>query len=123
MKPTFEKFWKWLLKHSRKGGILIENLGKKKKQKKFKISVSATSGVCIPQDTTDIHWFTKTQAEKVWERFHGLQPKNQHLDAGRYVGGGRSCNWNPCPNQTCSPWIAAAIRDFLGVQKQPNKKQ
>jgi len=110
MKPTFEKFWKWLLKHSGKGGILIGNLGGKGK---FKISVSATNGVCIPQSTNQIHWFTKVQAKQVWKRFHGLQPTNQHLMAGRYVDGKRPHNWNPCPNRSCSPWIAAAIRDFF----------
>jgi hypothetical protein len=115
MKPTFEKFWRRLLKHSHKGGILIENLGKKKEQKKFKISVSVTNGVCIPQATNKIHWFTKVQAKQVWKRFHVLQPTNQHLMAGRYVDGKRPHNWNPCPNRSCSPWIAAAIRDFLGL--------
>ena len=110
MKSTFEQFWNRLLKHSSKGGILIENLGGKGK---FKISVSATNGVCIPQSTNKIHWFTKVQAKQVWERFHKLQPTNQHLMAGRYVDGKYPHNWNPCPNRTCSPWIAAAIRDFL----------
>lgn len=105
---TFKQFWKRLLQKSRSGGIHVANLGRKGK---FIISVSGGNGVCIPLATMKVHWFTKDHANKVWDRFHSL-PAAQQSMAGRYVRP-RFVN---CPNQICSPWIAATIRAFLAGQ-------
>jgi hypothetical protein len=101
MTPTFEQIWKWLQTNDG----LIENLGGRGE---FEISVSGNNGVCTPQRTMNPHQFTKDQAKQVWERFRKL-PFNKRLKAGQYV----DPNWPQCPNRNCSPWIAAAIRDFL----------
>jgi hypothetical protein len=97
---TFEKFWKWLQKNSG----LIKNLGGRGR---FEINVSANIGICIPQSSMRRHSFTKDQAKQVWKHFLEL-PLNERLMAGRYV----DPNWKSS-NRTCSPWIAAAIRNFL----------
>jgi hypothetical protein len=98
--PTFEQFWKWL----QKNGGLIKNLGGRRH---FEIKVSGKTGVCTPQISMKEHPFTEDQAKKVWKRFRELQ-LNERLMAGRYV----DPNWKSS-NRTCSPWIAAAIRNFL----------
>jgi hypothetical protein len=105
MTPTFEQFWKWLQEIEGLGGCLIKNLGGRGK---FKINVSGNEGTCTPQSKGNCHPFTKDHAKQVWERFREL-PVNERLMAGRYV----PPIWEQCPNIICSPWIAAAIRDFL----------
>jgi hypothetical protein len=103
--PTFEKFWKWLQKND----SLIENLGG---EGQFEINASGNNGVCTPQSSMKRNPFTEDQAKKVWKRFRELS-LNERLTAGRYVKGPRPHNWADCPNRNCSPWIAAAIRNFL----------
>ena len=87
---NFNTFWKWLCKNQR----TIQNLGGRKYKGK------RTSP------------FTQQQANQVWQRYQRL-PGNEKRMAGRYVDGLKKHNWNPCPNRKCSPYLAAAIQDFL----------
>jgi hypothetical protein len=99
---NFNNFWKWLSQKER----AVETLGRRRK---FKIQASGDAGTII-SSTGRTHHFSKQVASEVWDRYRELG-EDQHR-AGRYVDGPRDYNWNPCPNRTCSPWIAAAIRNF-----------
>jgi hypothetical protein len=100
---SFNNFWIWLCERERG----IETLGRRRE---FKIQASENTGTIISSKGRT-HYFSKRIANEVWKRYRDLG-EDQHR-AGRYVDGPRDdYNWNPCPHRTCSPWIAAAIRDF-----------
>jgi hypothetical protein len=105
---NFNNFWKWLCRQKRR----IETLGRRRK---FKIQAANDAGTIISSKSR-IHHFSKRIANEVWNRYRNLG-EDQHR-AGRYVDGPRvDYNWNPCPHRFCSPWIAAAIRDFESENK------
>jgi hypothetical protein len=102
----FNNFWKWLCLQGR----VIRNLGDRTE---FAVCARGLDGTAIPLATKDTHSFTIRDAKLVWDRYHTLSADEQQM-AGHYV----SPNWSDCPNQTCCPWIAAAIRDFeIGQSK------
>jgi hypothetical protein len=108
---NFNTFWKWLCKNQR----TIQNLGGRKykgKPRCFKIKAGKSSGTATPLSTKRTSPFTQQQANQVWQRYQRL-PGNEKRMAGRYVDGLKKHNWNPCPNRKCSPYLAAAIQDFL----------
>jgi len=103
---NFNDFWKWLCKRER----LIQNLGKRGQ---FKIRARCCCGYCCPQaKKSSVHLFCKHEAQIVWDYYQKLLMPQQGM-AGHYT----APKMKSCPNQTCSPWIAAAIRDFLAGQK------
>jgi len=100
---NFNDFWIWLCARKRS----IKTLGGKRR---FKIRSAGDVGTIV-YSTGRTHHFSKDTASRVCGRFQTF-PDDKKLRAGRYVDGKRDHNWNPCPNRYCSPWIAAAIRDF-----------
>jgi hypothetical protein len=112
---NFNDFWKWLCSQGR----VIKTLGGRRE---FGIRASSLKGVCLPCETGKRHHFDIFQAKATWDRYQGL-PVSQKDMAGQYV----DPNWKKCPNRTCCPWIAAAIRDFLAGRQSsgtccPEKK-
>ena len=108
---NFNDFWKWLCKSQR----IIQNLGGrnyKGKPRHFKIKATNNSGTCTPLATGNASSFTQNHAMEVWNRYQKL-PNNQKIMPNRYVDGYEPYNLNPCPNQKCCPYIAAAIHDFF----------
>ena len=115
----FEDFWKWLSG----GPYRVKNLGCEQ-GKSFEIKAQGADGYCIPVSTGKKHPFTKDQARRVWDRFHGAWAASQvfgddvHLRAGAYAQPNKRpspTSWTECPNQICAPWIAAAIAEYLGI--------
>ena len=113
----FKDFWKWLCGGPRR----INNLGCRGHS--FDIHAQGNKGTCAPKSTKPIHGFSKDQALRVWDRYHGARAASclcagdTYLRAGTYAKPNKkpSLNsWPECPNKTCAPWIAAAIAEFLG---------
>ncbi|MGH7952109.1 MAG: alpha-isopropylmalate synthase regulatory domain-containing protein, partial [Limisphaerales bacterium] len=101
----FDYFWEWLKKEKR----ICRNLDERKKQpREFSIEVIGEKGAIIPSATKNRNEFNKIQAQAVWNRFHEL-PSDKKYEAQQYAP---QC-WSGCLNINCSPWIAAAIRDFF----------
>ena len=100
----FDHFWNWLQKEKR----VLRNLDERKKQpRKFSIEVKGDKGVVIPLATNKENEFNKIQAQAVWARYQELQADQKH-QASQYT----DKKWDGCLDRICSPWIAAAIRDF-----------
>lgn len=123
---TFEDFWKWLCK----GTHQVNNLGCRK-GRSFKIEAHEDEGICAPGSTGRKSRFTKEQARRVWDRFHGAWAASQvygddvHLRAGAYAQPNKRpspTSWPECPNQICAPWIGAAIAEYLGIHPCGNFK-
>lgn len=122
----FEDFWKWLCR----GPHQVNNLGCRK-GRWFSIEVQGDGGSCTPARTKRKHAFTKEQARRVWDRYHGARAASHayqgdvHVRAGTYAQPNKppsSNSWPECPNQKCAPWIAAAIAEFLREHPCGNSK-
>ncbi len=103
---TFNGFWRWLCRQTRR----IETLGGKSE---FRIQAKDNKGTIVSSKGRK-HRFSRVIARQVWGRYQKLN-RHEKLRAGHYVDGPRDQHWNPCPSRFCSPWLAAAIRDF-GVE-------
>jgi hypothetical protein len=131
---NFNDFWKWLQRNSGPFNTLGGG-----KQFTVQINPDGLSGNVMSSSKTP-HKFSKTDAQRTWDRFFGLKqaedfflskklfagiPKKPYLMPGSYELPGNKKkpypqNWLDCPNTICCPWIAATIRDFLATHKQTN---
>lgn len=114
----FKDFWRWLCREPHQ----INNLGCQK-GRAFLIRAQGNDGRCVPKSTGRKSPFTKEQALRVWDRYHGAKAGaclcggDVHLRAGTYAKPNKPPSpnsWPECPNRNSAPWIAAAIAEFLG---------
>jgi isopropylmalate/homocitrate/citramalate synthase len=98
----FENFWKWLRKQKREGKTLVQahKLLIEPDEDQEKVLIT-------PSEGQREYKFSKTNAQKVWTRFHQLKP-DERFTTSLF----QAPKWNDCPDWN-SPWIVAAIHDYL----------
>jgi hypothetical protein len=129
---NFNHFWDWLRRNSGPFNALGGRA-------RFTVQINSDSFPGnITSSTSVKHSFSKSDAQRTWDRFFGLKqaedfllskkplagiPKRSpYLMAGSYERPGSKKkpfpqNWLDCPNTICCPYIAATIRDFLAGKK------
>ena len=103
---TFDNFWLWFALEKRE----FITLGGRAK---FMAEVQESEGLLVSSRETPYR-FPKTDAEKVWNRYHELKQNNDEHEATKYSLGVYEGTFD----KNLPPWIAAIIRDYF-AQKRP----